>query len=273
MYNLEKNMNQTIPYTYLIGWTAHNKWYYGCRYKDNCGPQGFWKDYFTSSKYVKKFREEFGEPDVIQIRKTFTDKKKAKLWEGKVLDRLHAPQLEKWLNKVGSAHKNMIMDSEIRAKISKGNLGKKRPPETGAKISAAKKGKPSHLKGKKRDPEIVKKAQAALVGRSYVDLHGEERAAELKREISNRQKGKPAHNKGTTHTPEAKEKMRQKQLEKIKQRRESGYKYTKKTPEQKQAMAELKRGLVCWNNGEINRMSREELPAPWVKGRVKKPNE
>ena len=68
----------TIPYVYLLGWTSQNKWYYGRRTANGCNPSEFWITYFSSSKYVKQFIEEHGEPDVIQIRKTFSDVDKCK---------------------------------------------------------------------------------------------------------------------------------------------------------------------------------------------------
>ena len=67
-----------IPYTYLIGWSKLNKYYYGVRYAKNCHPSDLWTKYFTSSKYVKQFREENGEPDIIEIRKTFSNIKEIK---------------------------------------------------------------------------------------------------------------------------------------------------------------------------------------------------
>lgn len=88
-----------IPYTYLIGWSEQNKWYYGVRYAKSCCPTDLWVKYFTSSDIVKQFRAEHGEPDIIEIRKTFNDAKTAKLWEEKVLKRLRAVQSDNWLNK------------------------------------------------------------------------------------------------------------------------------------------------------------------------------
>ncbi|MCA9496708.1 MAG: hypothetical protein KC589_07200, partial [Nanoarchaeota archaeon] len=76
------------PYTYLIGWSNLNKFYYGVRTAKNCNPNDFWVKYFTSSKEVKKFRKENGDPDIIQIRKTFKDKDSATKWESTVLRRL-----------------------------------------------------------------------------------------------------------------------------------------------------------------------------------------
>jgi len=44
-----------IPYTYLIGWTSTNKYYYGVRFAKNCNPSELFITYFTSSKHVKNY--------------------------------------------------------------------------------------------------------------------------------------------------------------------------------------------------------------------------
>jgi len=99
-------MNIYIPYTYLIGWSKHNKFYYGRRTAKNCRPDEFWKKYFTSSKDVKSFRERFGEPDIILIRKTFPNNPDAcKLWESKFLEKVNAQNNPKFLNKRNGDHK------------------------------------------------------------------------------------------------------------------------------------------------------------------------
>lgn len=100
-------MSIYTPYTYLIGWTEHNKWYYGvryakyskCLYETGCHPDDLWITYFTSSDTVKKYVLEHGDPDVIEIRKTFFDPEAAILWESKVLKRVNVTKNEKWLNK------------------------------------------------------------------------------------------------------------------------------------------------------------------------------
>ncbi len=92
-------INIYTPYTYLIGWSGHQTYYYGVRFSKKCHPSDLWKTYFTSSKYVKQFRETYGEPDIIQIRKTFKDSKSAILWEEKVLKRINAIENKKWLNR------------------------------------------------------------------------------------------------------------------------------------------------------------------------------
>ena len=87
------------PFTYLIGWSKLNKWYYGVRFSKKCHPNDLWANYFTSSKHVKEFRKQNGEPDIIQIRKIFLNSDAAILWEHKVLKRLHIRNNDKWLNK------------------------------------------------------------------------------------------------------------------------------------------------------------------------------
>jgi hypothetical protein len=87
-----------IPYTYLIGWSTLDKWYYGVRYSKKCHPDDLWNPYKTSSKLVAKFIKKFGDPDVIIIRKTFDSVNKARCWEHKVLVRLNVINKDRWIN-------------------------------------------------------------------------------------------------------------------------------------------------------------------------------
>lgn len=107
-------MIERIPYTYLIGWSNLNKWYYGVRYSKKANPKDLWKTYFTSSKIVKTFVENNGDPDVIQIRKTFTNHIKAKNYEDKVLRRLKVNLNDKWLNIKSDSFKNLDVDKVTR---------------------------------------------------------------------------------------------------------------------------------------------------------------
>ena len=88
-----------IPYTYLIGWSKEDKFYYGARWAKNCHPSDLWKTYFTSSTHVKKYRLLHGEPDIIQIRKTFSDVDQCRIYEQKTLRRMNVLYNNKWLNK------------------------------------------------------------------------------------------------------------------------------------------------------------------------------
>jgi hypothetical protein len=103
------------PYTYLIGWSNFDIWYYGVRYAKNCKPEDLWSIYFTSSKYVQEFRELYGEPDIIEIRKTFETVEKAQLWETRVLKKMKVLTNDKWLNKNDSS--SIKETKEMRSKI------------------------------------------------------------------------------------------------------------------------------------------------------------
>lgn len=74
-----------IPYTYLIGWTKFDIWYYGSQYGKKANPENLWKTYWTSSNKVKEFTELYGDPDVIQIRKTFKDVKQCRYFEQQII--------------------------------------------------------------------------------------------------------------------------------------------------------------------------------------------
>ena len=86
------------PYTYLIGWSKFDIWYYGVRFSKNCHPSDLFKTYFTSSKHVHTFCLSFGFPDVILVKNTFDNKHKALLHENKILRRLNAHIHPKMLN-------------------------------------------------------------------------------------------------------------------------------------------------------------------------------
>jgi len=111
------------PYCYLIGWSKQNKFYYGvryskklnCIYKYGCHPDDLWVSYFTSSKYVKDYRLIYGEPDIIQVRRTFKDIKSALIWESRVIKYVKSKSNNKWLNKnYGSA---VYWDDELKRKV------------------------------------------------------------------------------------------------------------------------------------------------------------
>jgi hypothetical protein len=95
-------MKKHVPYTYLIGWSNHDIFYYGVRYSKKANPDDLWKTYFTSSKLIPEYRELLGEPDVIQVRRVFDCKEKAVIWERKVLRKL-CVKSDKFLNQFDGA--------------------------------------------------------------------------------------------------------------------------------------------------------------------------
>lgn len=133
---------KTTPYTYLIGWSSLNKYYYGARYAQGCNPDDLWVTYFTSSKHVLAFTETHGAPDIIQIRRVFNEPILARLWESKVLDRINAAKNDKFINKRNGSWKwaTCEMTESTRNKISKSLKGRTRSLEHRAALSKAKTG-------------------------------------------------------------------------------------------------------------------------------------
>jgi len=143
--NITYTMQDRTPYTYLIGWSKLNLWYYGRRTAKGCNPTDFFVSYFTSSSKVSDIRIKYGNPDVIKIHKTFSDIKSCCLYEEKFLTRVNAAKSEVWLNQTnGKKH-----SEETKLKMSKvaiGHkrcLGKKHSEETKLKMSKASEGNKS----------------------------------------------------------------------------------------------------------------------------------
>lgn len=90
---------KNIPFTYLIGWSELNKWYYGVRYSKKCHPNDLWVSYFTSSHIVSEFVKTHGQPDIVQVRKTFKTVNEARIWEDRVQRRMNVIHDPKWLNR------------------------------------------------------------------------------------------------------------------------------------------------------------------------------
>ena len=105
-------------YTYLIGWSSINRWYYGCQYGKNSNPNNLWTNYFTSSKVVKDCRAKYGEPDIIEIRKTFSDKNKCLDWEHRVLEKLNVSEQVKWLNKKSGTGKSITTTVNVKCSVT-----------------------------------------------------------------------------------------------------------------------------------------------------------
>lgn len=113
-----------VPYTYLIGWSHLKKYYYGVRYAKNAHPSDLWVTYFTSSHVVKRMRIDHGDPDIIQIRKTFDDPLKAKLWEDRVLLSIPEDKRQYWLNTRFGQFAGIICTPERNAAVSRAMKGK-----------------------------------------------------------------------------------------------------------------------------------------------------
>jgi len=142
-----------IPYTYRIAWSRQNINYYGVRYAKTCRPNDLWKTYFTSSKHVWALREELGEPDVVEVRKIFSDPYEAKSWEIRVLQRLKVLDNDKWLNMNIGGEQFIIKEhsSSTKQKMSLNNFSKR--PEGRKVISKRQRGSSNSFYGKHHTDE------------------------------------------------------------------------------------------------------------------------
>lgn len=235
-YLLNKDM--TKPYTYLIGWTEHDKWYYGCQFGKGCHPDNLWVSYFTSSYEVDKMRNEYGDPDVIQIRKTFDSPEKTLLWEERVLQRIAVDKSGKWLNlraggwpltiltnetrekmiisrnkrppasaetrrKMSESRKGKVMSEATKQKIREAKIGKKHTEETKRKMSESSQNISDETRQRMRDGQKGKKLSEEHKRKISIGLQG-------KVIISDEQKAAISKaNRGRKHTEEAKRKMRE----------------------------------------------------------------
>lgn len=175
-----------LPYSYLIGWSNLDMWYYGVEYKNHtvkrvskqANPNNLWKTYFTSSNKVKNFRKIHGEPDIIEVRKTFSSAKGATDWECRFLTRVKAAKSDNWLNdhngkrnfysngrKPGFKH-----SEETRSKLKKAKENFVFTDEHKRKISEAGIGN-TRRKGKKTSPEAIRKFSEKMKGRKQSQEH------------------------------------------------------------------------------------------------------
>ena len=87
------------PFTYLIGWSKNNIWYYGAKYGAGSNPNVLWNPYKTSSVKVADYINIFGEPDIIEVRRCFKTAEETLDWEHKLLKRINAKNNPNFLNK------------------------------------------------------------------------------------------------------------------------------------------------------------------------------
>lgn len=212
----------------MIGWSKHDRWYYGSRIAKGCSPSDLWKTYFTSSKYVTEFRKQFGEPDVIEVRKVFEDQKECVKWEYNVLKRLKVLDTDRWLNKAIGYN----VDPQITSSALMGN---------------------THRVGKKLSSEHIEAIKQANRGR----IHSED----TKNKMSEAQKGRPK-------SPEHKAKLRRPKSPEHRAILQARFREFNKTPHNKGQISVLRGSKFYNNGKIQKMFHEKEAPEGWVKGRL-----
>jgi hypothetical protein len=168
-----------VPFTYLIGWSSLNIWYYGSRYSKGCHPTDLWTKYFTSSLHVKRFVEKNGDPDVLMIRRVFNTATEAKAWENRVLRKLWVHR-QHWLNKRFYENHFVPTTESIQKRLQHPNTIKARKMR-----SLKQRGSQNHMFGR--------------VGALH-HLYGKPRSAETKARISQNHKDMKGSNNTNAKT-------------------------------------------------------------------------
>lgn len=213
----------TVPYTYLIGWKHLDTWYYGVRFKRNCNPSDLWVTYFTSSNHVSNFVKFNGPPDVIEIRKIFTNAKSARLWEHTVLRRLDVRHDSRFLNQTNGDGQffNTGHTDATKKKLSEKHTGKVLSEETKKKLSEYNKGKKTGDKnpmfGKQHTEESKRKIGDASRGKpskyrgmTYEEIHNDPEQALLRKENHRQWMLENCPVRGKHHTEQTRQKMSEK---------------------------------------------------------------
>ena len=151
------------PYTYLIRWTKLDISYYGVRYAQDCDPSDLWNPYKTSSTIVAEFVIQNGEPDIIQVRKIFTDAMSARIWECKVQRRMKVVKSEQWLNR----HDSMAPP------VKYGDEHHMRTPELRKIASDNNSGSGNPMFGKKQQRIICEHCNTEVAANTYALWHGD----------------------------------------------------------------------------------------------------
>ena len=208
-----------LCYTYLIGWSNLDIWYYGVRYAQVKRKQDYdlWVDYFTHSKPVKHMRAFVGEPDVIHYDKIFDSIDEARKYEYKVLQEHKVTKSKNWLNKHDGKspnNKGRKRSNKFKQKLSKTRKGMKPSTETIEKIKNSLKGKrtgknnPMYGKIGKNNHNYGKKLTKEHKEKISKIHKGKILSKETKEKMKHSHMGEKNHWYGKIHSKETKEKMR-----------------------------------------------------------------
>jgi hypothetical protein len=127
------------PFTYLLTHKKTGKRYYGVRYWKNADPSELWNTYFSSSQIIKRLvKEEGPEAFDAEVRKVFSSKEKALLWEQRFLTKVDAARNAMWFNRHNGGKNFHCTGHSKKTKrlLSQQRKGKPKTEEHKKKIAA-----------------------------------------------------------------------------------------------------------------------------------------
>ena len=206
------------PYTYLLKCIPTQELYYGVRYSAKCKPEDFWSSYFTSSKIIAKRIEQFGKDSFqFEIRQTFDDPYKARLWENKVIQRMKMVEDSRFLNQSDGIHYQFRSTNKGK-KFFHNPITKEYSlffpenapdgwilqgmPKSNSMKEAVRNFQLNYTRTAEHQANLTANASAACAkfkDKTLEERYGDKRAAEIKLNISKAQTGKESPFKGKTY--------------------------------------------------------------------------
>jgi hypothetical protein len=206
------------PYTYLLKCIPTQELYYGVRYSAKCKPEDFWNSYFTSSKIIAKRIEQFGKDSFqFEIRQTFDDPYKARLWENKVIQRMKMVEDSRFLNQSDGIHYQFRSTNEGKKFFHNPTTKEyslfflenapdgwilQGMPKSNSMKEAVRKFQQNYTRTAEHQANLSASTSAAcskFKDMTLEERYGDERAAEIKLNMSTAQSGRESSLKGKTY--------------------------------------------------------------------------
>ena len=187
-----------MPYTYSITHLPTGLHYYGARFTHTATPEDLGTTYFSSSKSLKRLIKEEGvDKFKFKVRRMFSSREEAAIWEHRFLTRVGAKQSPRWFNLTNGWLGAPFDSAGIRkTTITRQRMSKPKLPEHRSKLSA-------HLDKVRTIPpqteEVLRTKSRRMMGNKNGVGHSrimseEEKYQKRLRAIGNQ------HNKGKTFT-------------------------------------------------------------------------
>lgn len=285
------SIKPTTPCVYELVWTKHNKRYIGMRYGEGVTLSTVGNTYFGSGEAVQQFHKEHGDPDLIIFHKTYETVTtfddwvrigtEAHQYERDLITRQRACIDDDYLNNHNGFGSNPCFKHSDKTKTKMINIFA--DPTYKDKQSATMKQDRSTLEYKERHSKMMKErhsdpeykasiSSAIATAFTKPEVKARHLEAVKKRNADPAFKAKQSAGlKRAFANPEIR--ARRSEILRdpdVRARRLASLKKTWSNPELRERKSAEMTGLLYWNNGLINKRSREQPGPDFVRGRLKK---